>query len=501
MTPGSRPPRFSGRGPIRHAQGPLPALLLAVAAALAAGAAGPAPARAQEAAADTSTVARARGLTEAGEYGAAAELLEGYLEDHPGQARVRWLYARTLYWDGRIERAEEAYERALTALPEVPELRVEYGRFLVEIGRPGRARGVLAPALSRARRAGRPAAGAEARELLSRAARATAPSVTLGTGYRDDSQPLRDAGVDLEVGVPLGPRTAVTFRGEARQLDAGTGDWRRVAGGELGLEVDWPGPARTRAAAGRLRHGGGDRAGWTGEAELALDLGRDVTLAGSGERWNYRYTLASLDTALFVETASVRLRRERPAGWGGELGGRLDRFPDGNLVQSAHLWLLAPVWAEGGDAFRLGYAVRVADADDNTFRPVESRVPPAGGPAADGGGVYDPYYTPEEVLAHSAVAALLVRPSPAVLLALDGAVGIHATETAPRATAGGTDGATVEFVDRDYRPWRVSGRLRAELSPSNAVELEAGHREDAFFRVFEGSVRWTHWFTAALPGR
>lgn len=491
------PPATRAGGPTGRLRRLLVALLLSLA-----GAGVPAGAPAQEAADDTSAVERARRLTGEGAHRRAASLLAGYLESHPEQARVRWLYARTLYWSGRTGRAREQYERALGALPDLAGLRLDYARFLLGTNAPGRAREILEPV---ARGGGDRASTAEARGLWARAARATAPWMAVGGEYRDDNQPLRSGGLTIEAGVHLGPRVAVSAEGQGRRLAEGGGDGRTVAAGRAALEVDWPGSARTRVAAGRLRHDGGGRRGWVGEAELALDLGSDFRLTGSAERWNYRHTATALDTALFAETAALRLRRERPTGWAGAAGGRVDRFPDGNRIRSAYFWVLAPVWSGGGDAFRLGYAFRAADAERTTFRATEDSAPtrpgthPPFGGTGGVGGVYTPYYTPEQQHSHSAVAALQVQPTPAVLLAVDGAVGIHATERAPQVASAPTAPSRVSFASREYRPWRIHGRLRAETSPSDALTFEAGYREDAFFRVAEASLGWTHWFAGAVP--
>lgn len=505
----------------------------------------PAPAQAPM---DSSDVERARRLVDRGAYGEASALLAEYLDTHPSHARVRWLRARSLYWQGRHAAAREEYGRAVEALPDEPALRVDYGRVLAETGRRERARRVLERAVQQAREAGQPGTEADARELLGKVAywsnrygdarrhlegaleidpdrpearriltelqRMSAPWVALGGQYRGDSQPLRGRSLNLEAGLPLSPRVALSLSAVPHQLTGDGGTWRSVREGSGALEVNWPGPLETRLEAGRVRHVAAGRAGWTGRGELNARLGAGFSLAGTGERWHYRHTTGVLDSALFVESASARLRRERPAGWGGQIGGRVDRFPDGNRIRSGHLWVLAPVWSEGGDAFRLGYAFRAADAERSTFRLASSTPsgsgsrlshrpgPHVGGDSpGDGGtaaeGTYSPYYTPEAVRSHSAVVALQVRAGPDVTLSADGAVGIHATEQVP---AAGSSGGTLNYIGRTFRPWRLGGQLRMEPTRGTALDLEAGYREDAFFQIFEASVRWTHRFLGALPG-
>lgn len=490
-------------------------------------------------------VERARHLVEKGAYARASGVLREYLETHPDRPRVRWLLARTLYWQERFEAAEREYGRALEALPEEMALRVDYGRLLVETGQEERARDVLEPVLRRTGEGGRSAAETdalvllgklaywsgdvgtarqrltealraapnrpEARRILTDVQRTTAPWLALDAEYRDDSQPLLNRSLGLEAGVPLTPRVAVSLRAVPRQLAGGAGEWRGVRSGTGALRVNWPGPLETRVEVGRLRHVAAGSGGWIGEGRLVAHLGEGFALRGTAERWNYRYTAGVLDTALFVESASGVLRRERPAGWGGEVGGRVQRFPDGNRIRSGHLWMLAPVWSESGNAVRLGYAFRAADSDVSTFRSSSSatgaylshRPGPHFGGGADGGsgiaaeGTYRPYYTPEDVRSHSAVAAFQVQASEDVTLSADGAVGVHATEQVP---AAGSTGSATSWVERNYRPWRLRGRLGVEPTRGTDLRLQAGYREDAYFRVFEASVRWTYRFLGPLPG-
>lgn len=503
-----------------------------------------------QSAGDGESVERARHLVERGEYAESSVLLGEYLQRYPDRPRVRWLRARTLYWQGRVGAARREYRRALEGLPGEAALRVDYGRLLVETGRRQEAREVLRPVLEEERPSREASVEADVRALLGKMAywsgdyggarghleraletdpgrsearrilteiqRMDAPWLSLGGTYRDDSQPLRERSLTLEAGVPLSHRVALSLRAVPHQLAGSAGDWRGVPAATGGLRVDWPGPLESRVEAGRLRHVSAARTGWIGQGELSARLGAGFSLGAGGQRWNYRHTAGVLDTALFVESASVRLRRERPSGWGGQLGGRVERFPDGNRIRSGHLWLLAPVWSDGGDAFRLGYAFRAADSDESTFRPASSSAsasatgaasshrpgPPFGGStgstdatAADG--TYSPYYTPEEVRSHSAVAALQVRAGPDVTMSADGAVGIHATERVP---ASGSSATALTWIRRDFRPWRLRGQLGVEPSRSTELHLQAGYREDAFYEVFEASVRWTYRFLGSLPG-
>lgn len=421
-----------------------------------------APASAQEAdaRADTAQVAEARQQISEGDYDGAASLLREWLDGHPGNPGVRWLLARTLYWAGDFGAARRQLRRTLE-------------------NRPG-----YDPA----------------RELWSEMRVLWAPRLRIEGSAEDDVQPLARQGLALEGDIPIGPRVDVLARAEIRRLDAPRPGAAAVGEGQAGLRVELPGvgiEALGGVVGGRERGG----SGFVGSATLTVGLPAELELAAGGRRWSYEHTSTAADTALLVETARAVLERSDPAGWSGAVGGRLDRFPDGNEVTHGWAWVLAPLWSDGRSAVRVGYGFEANDADTTRFVP--RPVGRAGGPGpAVFEGVYDPYYTPEDVRVHNALAALQAALSPAVLFTLDGAVGFAAREEAPRlsATGGGPAGPppAVVFEERDYTPWRVRGGLTAELSPAASLRLDGGYREDAFFRTWHTSLRLDWLFLGGL---
>lgn len=438
----------------RRHRPPLLAAAAAIALAVAVAAAVPRPLGAQ--AADTAAVADARRLIAAGEYEEAARGLAAWLERYPDAVGVRWLRARTLYWAGDHEHARRELREALERDP-------DYG-----------------PALELWR---------EMRELWT-------PRLGVEAGLESDDQPLDRQGVRAEVGLPVSPWVVLRGDGAARRLDPAGPDAPWALEGRIGFT------ARPRGAPLRLAAAGGihvrpalDRSAFVGTGRAALLLPAALELGLEARRWSYEHTAASADTGLFVRTLEGTLSRSDPVGWAGEVGGRLDAFPGGGAAAHAWVWGLAPLWTDGKSAVRLGYAFQHQDADTTTFRPAGEPPagggPPGGGPPGSGSGavegVYDPYYTPEGVRAHLALAAVRAALSPGVFLSADGGVGLHATEEAPRflPAAGGNPGAPVElrFEPRDYTPWRIRARLSVELSASATLRLEVAHREEAFFRT------------------
>lgn len=448
-----------------------PRLLLGACLLLAAAlmAASPPPATAQRPAgaqdADTTEVAEARKQIAAGEYDAAAGLLSSWLERHPDDPGVRWLLARTLYWAGEFSGARRQLRRTLEVEPGYEPARDLWG---------------------------------EMRDLW-------APRVRIGLRADDDAQPIARQRLSLEGELPLGPRVDLVARGELRRLDAPRSGEVTVAEGRGGVRAELPGVELAALAGFASRPDLGD-SDFVGSGSLAVDLLAGLALEVEGRRWSYEFTSTSVDTAVMVETGTIRLARSNPVGWSGEVAGRLDRFPDDNEVAHSWAWLLAPIWSEGRSAVRVGYGFEARDAGSSTFRP---RAAGGGGPApgvpAPGGrtgsaGVYDPYYTPEDVRIHSALLSFQAGLSEAVLLAADGSVGVDAREDAPslEAAAGSVGTPTLVFAERGFTPWRLRARLSAELSPAATLRVGGGYREDAFYEVWHASTRLEWRFLGGL---
>src|SRR5690348_5568335 len=87
---------------------------------------------AQGAAARVDTIAEARRLRDANDYAGAAALLRTYVESHRDDSGSARLAALMAYWSKDQASANSIYARAIADHPGDADLRLEYGRFLVE---------------------------------------------------------------------------------------------------------------------------------------------------------------------------------------------------------------------------------------------------------------------------------------------------------------------------------------------------------------------------------
>lgn len=483
------------------------------------------------------TVEAARRLRDSGAYGAAADTLETYLAEHPDDGGVRWMRAQLLYWAGRTAEARRAYEAAAALVPDDPWLRIEYAEVLEAVGELGAARGVLlavadgsdqpeavtealvrlgslahrhgddADAVRRFEEAlARDPANRVSADMLEEIRAGIRPWVRSELMIRDDNQPFRRLGARMEGGWFLTPVWTAAVRGSARHLEQGTG------GNPIDLSVELAGylPAAHLSVAGwgggawgASGEGGGS---WTGGAETALRLPGQLSLGARVGRERYLSTVTSIDTLLVTESLELSLSRANASTWAGEAVVRRERFPDGNDVRTAYLWVLAPLTS----FLRVGYAFSWQDADESRWSPESAdEGSPGSGPGTGStpdpaAARYDPYYTPEEVLSHSGLAEVrgtLGR----WRVSVSAAGGFHARERAPfldtSPRPGEPPSTRVSFYRREFTPWRASLSASAPLTPSVILAAEAERRSTVFFAESRVSLSVTYRLAGEGPSR
>jgi hypothetical protein len=474
----------------------------------------------------------ARALDAKGRYEQAADTLGTYLEGSPEDGGSWWYMGQLLHRAGALSQARDAYAMARARLPESPWLELEFGRLLLEMGEWTRASDVLEEV-----RAGPvPEAAAEANRTLSDLRTLTAPWVRFELATLDDNQPYRRHSASLEAGFFLNPLWSLTARGAPSRLDAaldqtGVQADLRLQGYVPALRLHlaaqgggaWDlGDGRERgygSVGGRADFVQGSTGDWTGALEAGVELGRGLALEVFGRRSRYLWTLASADTLVMENAVEVGLDRSDAPGWAGELQLRQERFADGNRVDRASGWILAPVVGGAGSVpsdgqdggrggaslrLRLGYAFSWADARESRWvaaptlfwsDPGFPEILPL--PGDELAGRYDPYHTPRNEQVHNLLGEVAL-PLNRVSLQLNGSYGVHAREDAPvlivtESTPGSPSGPSTVLTDRyfyqrSFSPWRLTLAASASLSPSLILTARGQAWETAFYEVKELSL-------------
>ena len=468
-------------------------------------------------------------LRNQGDLAQAARLLEARIAREPADADALRLLAQTLYWLGERDSARSTYEGALSRHPDDTRLRLEYGRMLVETRHDRRAREVLLPAAAvpagaagaetllgtsaywsgdytRAaghfRRAVRADSSAhEARRQWREIAAVTAPWIRFGSAGRHDDQPLDRIAPELEAGLFLTPLWSIRARGEAAWYRRDPDPRRSVLTAAATTSGYIPSLRLEGEASGGVVRRSVPTASVTGIGSLALRfrLPGHVSIGARGERKPYFFTRASLTSDVMVDEGAVTLALQHPAGWLGEGAYVRQRFSDRNTIASGYAWLLAPIARGRAVTLRAGYAISAQHARESRFVLADTaQAVPPGHPLFDLSGAYVPYYTPDHLLAHSALAALELRTGSGGRFRIDASRALHARDDAPVFQVTGAPPTVVAgSFRRAFTPWRVRAGLEQRVASGLTLYMNGEHSRTVFYSTSGGSVSLLYRFASA----
>jgi len=471
-------------------------------------------------------ISEAQRLRASGDLATAASLLRSHLAQWPDDGDAARLLAQTLYWMKDIPAARSAYEAALARHPEDTTLILQYAGMLAETGQRARARELVLPLtqLPAARARADTVLGtlaywegnlAAAERLFTEALRAnpdqqdakrqlleiltaTASWVRVSSGIRHDDQPLDRVGFGFDARWFATPLVPVTVHFEpAGYWPSGTAT-RKLWIADVTVADYIPSwHVETELAGGIIhRSYGVDAADWQGHALAGIRLTPSVALRARIERAPYLYTTSSLTTPVMTQAATGSLHLNSSRGWLGEAGYQVQRYPDANIVTSAYAWLLVPLVHRGGNEFQLGYAVSSDTADESRFvlvNPAQPYLP--GDPRFSTAGQYAPYYTPNNLVAHSAIGALALRTSRTTTLRLNGSYAVRATEDAPvLVVSRGQVQRT--FFPHGVTPWNARTSFEVALG-SLTVAAIGDFGRTSFYSWATAGVQVTHRFVPA----
>ena len=483
------------------------------------------------------TIAEARRLRDAGEYAAAAAILAPYVASHPEDVGTARFSALMWYWSKDVPSARATYEAAFERHANDADLRVEFARFLVDLGETTRARSLLVPLVDTGPRilpathramtllgtldywrgdfAGArrrfietlrlDSTDADARRQLREIELASASWVRVGASGWHDDQPLDRGALELEGGWFASPVTPLSVRvGSIRfSLDRAS---ETVSRAEATLATFLAGPRLDLSVGGGvLNRTFGEASDWTGHASLGFRLPRNVVLEGRFERAPYLNTTASLGTTVMTQTVDGTLRWRAPSGWMGDATARREAFEDDNAITTGYAWVLAPLLRRASGQLQLGYGFSAQAAKHSRFIPREEDLNrPPGQPRTSVRGIYDPYYTPRNLRVHSALVSAAARPSPSWSLTGNGSYGFHVRDEAPvLVVVPRPPNADIvrAYYARDFTPWNVRAALEGSATESVRLALTAEHGQAAYYAFTTAGVRLTYVFVAAARRR
>jgi tetratricopeptide (TPR) repeat protein len=454
-----------------------------------------------------STVAEAGSLRDKREFTAAAEMLRDILLREPDNGDAARMLAQTLYWLGNPRAARALYEESMRKHPGDFTLRLEYARMLVETLDDARAIEILTPLLDLPEARGRAASLTgtlyywngeytrakryfsvalaadsglvDARRQLSEIQAASAPWVVVGASGLSDDQPLDRIEGELEGGLYLNPLATVSAM--VRPMYFSTTDVTSLTAvvADAGVSLSIPSARlETRFGGGVVqRSDSGASPDWTARAALTLRLPAHAFIEAQADRSAYFWTAGSVSVPSMTERAAIVAGLTHPREWVAESAYRIERHEDGNQIRSAYAWMLAPILRSSGASVGAGYSISWQDSDETTFT-----------------GVYFPYYTPENIVTHSAITAVTLRPSPKSTFRLNGSYGFFAREDAPVLLPSLAIDNLIWFDRRDFKPWNAHASYETALSSGTSLTFAIQSMKTAFYRATSGGIRFTYRF-------
>ena len=453
------------------------------------------------------TVAEAASLRDRREFAAAAEMLRVILLREPENGDAARMLAQTLYWLGDSRGARALYEERMQKHPGDFTLRLEYARMLVETRADTRAMDILTPLLDVPEARGRAAALTgtlyywngeytrakrhfidalaadtglfDARRQLSEINVASSPWIVVGASGLSDDQPLDRLQGEIEGGFYLNPLT--TLSATARPMYFSTTDVASLTAvvADAGISLSIPSSRlETRFGGGVVqRFDSGASPDWTGRASVTLRLPSHVFIEAHADRSPYFWTAGSVSVPSMTERAAIVAGLANPREWLAESAYRIERHEDGNQVRTAYAWMLVPLVRASGASFGAGYSISWQDSDESRY-----------------GGTYFPYYTPENILTHSVLTSVTLRPSPKGTFRLNGSYGFAAREDAPRLVGVIELNQPIAFVRRDFKPWNAQASYETALSDATSLTFAVQSMKTAFYRATSGGLRFTYRF-------
>jgi hypothetical protein len=467
------------------------------------------------------TISLARSLAYEKNFATADRLLTKYNADHSDIHGLA-LHAQVFYWMKANDRSIKTYEKALKLFP-ASSIQLDYARMLFQSGRLKQARvrlkayemhdsanveadimtayinlwnGKTGPAAKIAGQVLQKYPGnEEAKDVIRQISNYTMPYLKTGTEYFSDDQPLEGSTFYAETGVykswlfaPTAQATAYQYRNEHKVFHA---MWMQASNTiQLGMK------SKIKLKAGLFQQNSVGKP-LTGGLELSQQFARNFLLQAGIEKRPYQYTVSSLNTLVMENVSGVSISYNRKDKWLGKAGYELLRYADANKINTAYLWMLAPVYSNAHFSVSGGYAFRYADAVSSNFISTRSLSQLTSNVYKGVSGVFSPYFTPEEQKIHSALASVKIFPSKHFQFSSRVSIGVDAKAHNPYLWLDKYGGEYTIY--RDYTPVAFKpATLVNELSykASNYLSIGASHTYDQvlYYKIHKGSVEVKYTF-------
>jgi tetratricopeptide (TPR) repeat protein len=408
----------------------------------------------------TDTLEYARSKAYAKQFNEADSLLILFTANKNDLNAMRF-HAQVLYWMKEFGRAEEVYEKILVAFPDAAIVKLDYGRFLFEVNKRGKAeeflrnyligdslnaeaniilgyiewwKGNSAAAKKRMTRLLEIyPENKQIADLMSEVSYESSPYIKAGIQYLSDDQPINNTGYEIEAGWHrswiFSPRLNLKINQfqfnnvNDHSLWFQVGDKITVGNSGMTLQI----------AGGIFQPTGTDSTEYTGSILLTQKISPVFFLDLGYEKKPYQYTIASIKNPLLENFYTVALRLDRSGKWLGKAAYEGQNFDNGGNIQTVYAWLLFPLVSKKSFDLKAGYAFSYSNADKNTYIPSKPMSVIIASTSLYGqvSGVYDPYFSPNRQFINSLLASVTIKFSEQVQFSARTSIGVYARADNP----------------------------------------------------------------------
>lgn len=425
----------------------------------------------------------------------AVALLRDAVKARPDRPEYHLALGETLGWMKRFDEAEAVYGEAIRRFPDSTAAKTGLGQILLWKGSHRQARRTFEAALAKdpaslaarqglataaywngdyrtARReyrlilAGNPS-HSESLKAISAIDEAVAPAYGIGAVMRTDDQPYRMVRSEAALALFSDPVTKWTITGGGYALenrDSGLDATMPFA--ELSVDTKLDGAELDVRARARFVRFPDNESSVLAALSLSRNLGTAGRVTMSYDESELLYSERSLQSHPSVEAFGLRWSRESTDRWSGAASARSLRYFDGNSGFSSDGWILVPLRRTEQLSISAGPAVSYRDTEESRFGAVPGTA----------NGVYDPYWTPQELIEGRGVVSISWQ-ARRINLHVHGDAGFARDEV--------VDLSTGANVARTFQPWSVAVTARSPVGARIELTASLSRESTVFYEANE----------------
>jgi hypothetical protein len=336
----------------------------------------------------------------------------------------------------------------------------------------------------------------EAISILKQIHTYTAPYISAGTNFQSDDQPKTGTGFAFETGVyrswVLSPTLQAQFNDFKVNDSSYQSSWIQA-----GNKISWGTGSGLSFAGGVFQHIiNSGNSYFTGRMGITQKFSSHFSGEAGFEKRPYQYSVASVRKPVMEKVLSVAAGLNKSDNWLGKAGFQRQNFADDNNINTAYLWLLAPLVKQKRFKVQAGYAFSYANADRNNFVTAAPLATLINSTLLYGSvsGVYDPYFTPLNQIVNSLLASINIQLSEKVHFSSRTNIGVFAQADNPFLTLEKNAGNQQFYINKAYSTVRYTplewvSNLQLNLSPKFSIQLNYSYQKLLFYTNNLGRIQ------------